>query len=356
MDQTVKRIGILTSGGDCPGMNTAVRAATLAALDKGIKVFGVQHGYQGLYDNQLERLTLEKVDTIHAEGGTILRTARFLRFLKDEQRQQAIDQCLAHCRMAKLDGLVCIGGDGTFRGARDLAKAGLPCVGVPGTIDNDIACTDYTIGYDTALNTVMHLADSIADMARSMDRCMVIEVMGNKAGDLTLYGSLACGATAVMLMEYGGYDFPETGEMSDVARARFESDITQRILKAKSRGKSYFLVFVAEGITGKKDKDGKTRYPGGVDALAKAIEAATGIESRADILGYMQRGGHPTARDRILATRMGDYAVQLLVNGLKNRVVVVHNQVIKDYEIDQGLRMFKPLNEVDYHLAWRVSL
>ncbi|MCL2298812.1 MAG: ATP-dependent 6-phosphofructokinase, partial [Firmicutes bacterium] len=206
----MERIGILTSGGDCPGMNTAVRAAVFAARTKKITLYGIHQGYQGLYDGNWDELTLEKVDSIHSRGGTILRTARFAPFGDPERRQAAIDRCIANCK-GKLDGLIVMGGDGSFRGARDLTLNGLPCVCLPGTIDNDIACTDYTIGYDTALNTVMHMADTIADTARSHDRCMILEVMGNRAGDLTLYGGLASGATAVMIMEHGGLEFPKEG-------------------------------------------------------------------------------------------------------------------------------------------------
>jgi 6-phosphofructokinase 1 len=351
----MKHIGILTSGGDSPGMNTAVRAAVFSALSKGITLYGIQRGYQGLYDADWEVLTIEKVDAIHAQGGTILRTKRFKPFTIPAQRQAAIDRCIANCK-GKLDGLIVIGGDGSFRGAQDLTNNGLPCVCLPGTIDNDIACTDYTIGYDTALNTVMNMADTIADTARSHDRVMILEIMGNKAGDLTLYGGMASGATAAILMEHGGFEFPEEGEMEPVAVQRFEQAILGRIKAAQAAGKTYFLIFVAEGITGKPDKNGKTRYPGGAKALAKNIEAATGIDSRADILAYMQRGGRPTARDRVLATQMGDYAVQLLAQGRANRVVVIHNEVIMDYEINQALKMPKGISHEDYELAWRVSL
>ncbi|MDR0531925.1 MAG: ATP-dependent 6-phosphofructokinase [Oscillospiraceae bacterium] len=351
----MKHIGILTSGGDSPGMNAAVRAAVFAARAQGITLYGIQQGYRGLYEGNWDELTLDKVDAIHAQGGTILRTARFMPFQDSARRQPAIDQCVANCA-GKIDGLIVIGGDGSFRGAQDLTNHGLPCVCLPGTIDNDIACTDYTIGYDTALNTVMNQVDAIADTARSHDRCMIIEVMGNKAGDLTLYGGIACGATAVVLMEHGGYRFPEEGEMDAETKARFESDLVARVLKAKAAGKNYFLIFVAEGITGKKDKNGKTRYPGGAEALAKALGDATGADARCDILSYVQRGGRPTARDRVIATQMGDYAVGLLARGISNRVVVIHNEVIMDYDINQALKMPKGLSAADYGLAWRVSL
>jgi len=351
----MKRIGILTSGGDAPGMNAAVRAAVLAAQAKGIKLYGIQQGYKGLHEGKWDELTLDRVDRIHAHGGTALRTARFAPFSNIDQRQKAIDRCLAQCE-GKIDGLIVIGGDGSFRGARDLCDDGLPCVCLPATIDNDISCTDYTIGYDTALNTVMNQVEAIADTARSHDRCMVVEVMGNKAGDLTLYGGIASGATAIMLMERGGYDFPAEGEMSPALQARFEGDIIAQIKQSQEKGKEYFLILVAEGITFKKDKNGKSRYPGGVEALAKAIGIATGIESRAHVLAYVQRGGCPTACDRILATKMGDYAVDLLARGVSNRVIAVKCEEIVDYEINEALNMTKTISEADYALAMRVSL
>ena len=352
----MKRIGILTSGGDAPGMNAAVRAATLAALAQGIKLYGIQQGYRGLYDGNWEELTLEKVDRIHSRGGTILRTARFMPFMNPETLQPAIDQCLRNCKKDQIDGLIVVGGDGSFRGARDLSHNGLPCVGLPATIDNDISCTDFTIGFDTALNTVMRQVDTISDTAFSHDRCMVIETMGNKAGALPLYASITAGATAVILSEFGGYDFPDEGEMSTELQARFEGDIIARIKEAQARGREYFIVFVAEGITGKKDKQGKTCYPGGVEALAKAINKTLGIDARADALAYVQRGGSPTASDRLLATKMGDYAVNLLAKGLSDRVVGILKGELVDYEIDEGLAMPKRLSEEDYQLALRVAL
>jgi 6-phosphofructokinase 1 len=351
----MERIGILTSGGDCPGMNTAVRAAVFASRTKKITLLGIQQGYQGLYDGNWDELTLDKVDSIHSRGGTVLRSARFAPFSDPERRQHAIDRCVANCK-GKIDGLVVMGGDGSFRGARDLTLNGLPCVCLPGTIDNDIACTDYTIGYDTALNNVMHMADTIADTARSHDRCMILEVMGNRAGDLTLYGGLASGATAVMIMEHGGLDFPRDGVMAPDEVARFEQSLMARIRMAKAAGKKYYMIFIAEGITGKKDQYGRTLYPGGVDHLAKVIQAQTGIETRADVLAYVQRGGLPSARDRVIATQMGDYAVNLLARGVSNRVVVIHNEVIMDYDIYEALKMPKALSKEDYELAWRVSL
>ena len=356
----MENIGILTSGGDAPGMNSAVRAAAFAARAKGIRLYGIQQGYRGLYEGAWEELTLERVDQIHSLGGTILRTARFAPFSDPAKRQAAIDRCLANCAGGEgregLDGLIVIGGDGSFRGAFDLSKNGLPCVCLPGTIDNDIGCTEYTIGYDTALNCVMEVADTIADTARSHDRCLILEIMGNKAGDLTLYGGLASGATAVLLMEYGGFGFPTEGEMTPEACALFEQSLIARIRTAQAAGKNYFLVFVAEGITGKKDKYGRTRYPGGAERLAKAVQRQTGVESRADVLAYIQRGGRPTARDRILSTKMGDYAVHLLARGISNRVVAIQKEVIVDYEISEALAMTKALSREDYDLAWRVSL
>ncbi len=352
----MERIGILTSGGDAPGMNSAVRAAVFAARTKEIKLFGVRRGYQGLYDGDWEELTLEKVDTVYSRGGTFLRTARFAPFSDSQRRPAAIKKCITNCKKEGIQGLIVIGGDGSFRGARDLSLAGLPCVCLPGTIDNDIACTEYTIGYDTALNTVMNLADTIADTARSHDRCMVLEIMGNRAGDLTLYGGLAAGATAIMLTEFGGLAFPKEGEMTPAEISQFEQSLIARVRIAKAAGKKYYLIFVAEGITGKKDKYGRTLYPGGVEHLAKVIQNQTGIETRADVLAYVQRGGLPTARDRVMATQMGDHAVNLLAQGISNRVVIIDKGEIKDIDIYEALKMPKQLCEEDYDLAWRVSL
>lgn len=351
----MKNVGILTSGGDSPGMNTAVRAAVFAAREKGIRLLGIQQGFKGLHEGNWEELSIEKVDAIHAIGGTVLRTARFQPFAKEETRQAAAEQCIANCK-GNIDGLIVIGGDGSFMGARLLTLNGLPCVCLPGTIDNDISCTEYTIGYDTALNMVMNMADAIADTARSHDRCIVVEVMGNKAGDLTLFGGIAGGATAVLAMEYGDFGFPEDGEMTAEQVARFEQTLVDRLNLAKAAGKNYYLIFVAEGITGKKDKEGKTRYPGGVEQLASVLQAKTGIDTRANILAYVQRGGSPTARDRIMATQMGDYAVDLLSRGIANRVVASQCGEIKDYDILEGLNMTKPAHPHDYELAWRVSL
>lgn len=348
-------VGILTSGGDAPGMNAAIRAAFFAARAKGITLYGINGGYQGLYDGNWEKLTLDMVDDIHVRGGTVLRTARFQPFNHVDTRQAAIDRCIANCK-GKLDALIVIGGDGTFRGAQDLTNNGLPCVCLPGTIDNDISCTDETIGYDTAMNTVMQMADMIADTARSHDRCIVLEVMGNRAGDLALYGGIAAGATAVMVMEYGGFAFPDQGEMTPAEIARFEQTLAARLHMAKAAGKTSYLIFVAEGITGKKDKNGRTRYPGGVEQLAHVLQTLTGIETRADVLAYVQRGGQPSARDRVLAARMGLYAVDLLCQGKSNRVAATKQGEIVDYSIKEALKMPKTLSEADYDLARLVSL
>ncbi|MCL2106527.1 MAG: ATP-dependent 6-phosphofructokinase [Oscillospiraceae bacterium] len=357
----MKAFGILTSGGDCPGMNPTIRAAVFAAYDRGIRLYGVQRGFLGLHESDWKPLTPDKVDGIHRQGGTMLRTARFAPFLDNAARQPAIDRCVANCKSnldaegapEPIEGLIVIGGDGSFRGASDLSKNGLPCVCLPGTIDNDISCTDYTIGFDTCLNTVTRMADTIADTSRSHDRCTLLEVMGNKAGDLALYGGIAAGATGIFIMEHGGY--PEDGEMSAEQVEAFHAAIIARVDKARAAGKNYAIILIAEGITGKKlKKTGTTRYPGGIQALAGRIQALSGMECRADVLGYVQRGGNPSARDRIIGSQMGVHAVDLLARGEDNRIVVLHKNTITD--IDITMKCSKQLSQADIRLAQRVSL
>jgi 6-phosphofructokinase 1 len=338
-------------------MNAAIRAAVFAAAARGMRIYGIQCGYQGLYDADWEELTPEKVDDIHQRGGTVLRTARFLPFSDAARRKGAIRQCIRNCRKNRdaagnpnpIEGLVVVGGDGSFRGAFDLTKKNLPCVCLPGTIDNDIACTDETIGYDTCLNAVCAMVDAIADTARSHDRCIIVEVMGNMAGDLTLYAGMAAGAVTVVPEE--GYDLPEQGEMSAEEVARFDGGIAQAIAAAKAAGRRSFVVLVAEGFTGKKDKNGRTRYPGGMEALAKRIQQLTGVETRADVLGYVQRGGKPSARDRILAAQMGARAVRLLAENQSNRVVILRGGAVSDLGITRALHMPKKLSAEDIALA-----
>lgn len=320
----IKRIAVLTSGGDAPGMNAAVRAVTRTAIGRGIEVYGVRRGYNGLINGDMEQLNLRSVSDIIHRGGTFLFTARSPEFNTPEGVQKAADKC----REMGIDGLVVIGGDGSFRGAQDLTRAGIPCIGLPGTIDNDIACCEQTIGYDTALNTCMEMVDKLRDTAESHDRCSVIEVMGRHAGYLALNVGIAVGATSILVPEVP-FDF--------------EKDILNRMRKTSATGKKHFIIIVAEGI-------------GGVMKLAKRIEEETGVETRATILGHVQRGGSPTVRDRVLASRMGNRAVELLLAGKSNRVVTIQNDHITDFDIEQALEMKKPFDLDLYRTAHEISI
>lgn len=267
----MKSIAVLTSGGDAPGMNPAVRAVVRTACQRGIKVYGVDRGYTGLINGDIHEMNLRSVSDIITRGGTILYSARCPEFKTEEGLQKAV----ATCKKFGIDGMVIIGGDGSFRGARDLSLRGIPCIGLPGTIDNDISCTDYTIGYDTCLNTIVQMVDRIRDTSESHDRCTVVEVMGRGAGYLALEAGIAVGATSIIVPEVE-YDI--------------ERDVIARIREFQKTGKKHFVVIVAEGV-------------GGTAEIAKKIEAETGVESRATILGHVQRGGSPTARDRIMASQ-----------------------------------------------------
>lgn len=320
----MKRIAVLTSGGDAPGMNAAVRAVVRSALHEGMEVYGVIRGYNGLIKDELVPMTVRSVsETIH-RGGTFLYTARSPEFHSPEGVAKAAETCKRH----GIEGLVVIGGDGSFRGARDIAAHGISTVGLPGTIDNDISCCEYTIGYDTAMNTVMEMVDKLRDTSQSHDRCSVVEVMGRNAGWLALSAGVAVGATSILVPEVP-YDF--------------DRDIVQRMKTTSENGKHHFIIVVAEGV-------------GHVVELAKQIEEATGVESRATILGHVQRGGSPTARDRILATRLGNYAVHLLQEGKTNRVVATHNNHVCDYDITEALAMKKPFDMDMYRMATEVSV
>lgn len=320
----MKKIGVLTSGGDAPGMNAAVRAVVRAGCESGLEVYGIERGYEGLMDNQMSLMDLRDVSDIINRGGTKLFSARSPRFATEEGMQQAISVC----KERGIEGLVVIGGDGSFRGARDLSLRGIPCIGIPGTIDNDIACCDYTIGYDTCLNTIMDMVDRIRDTTASHDRCSVIEVMGRRAGYLALNAGLACGATSILIPEVE-YDF--------------NRDVIERIRRTQRTGKMHFVIVVAEGI-------------GGVEELAKRIQAETGVESRATILGHVQRGGSPSVKDRVMGSRMGYYAVQLLLEGIGNRVVATKKDDIVDYDIFEALNMKKSIDLELYKIAHEISI
>ena len=316
-------IGVLTSGGDAPGMNAAVRAVVRTAIAMGMKVKGIRRGYNGLIEGDIIDLDVRSVSDIIHRGGTVLYTARSPRFKTEEGMKEAIDNCKKH----GIEGIVVIGGDGSYRGARDLSLRGIPCVGVPGTIDNDISSTEYTIGFDTAMNTAMEMVDKIRDTAQSHDRCSVVEVMGRRAGYLALQAGIAVGATAVLVPE---------------VEFKIE-DVIEKILSTKKTGKKHFIVVVAEGV-------------GGVEEIAKKIEAETGVEARATILGHVQRGGNPTVRDRVMATEMGYAAVKLLKDGIGNRVIGWKKGEIVNYDIYEALNMKKPFDNEMYEIAHTTSI
>ncbi|HJB25798.1 MAG TPA: 6-phosphofructokinase [Firmicutes bacterium] len=323
MGKTVKTIGVLTSGGDAPGMNAAVRAVVRTAIFNGIKVIGIRRGYNGLLNGDMFEMNLRSVSDIIQRGGTILYTARCLEFKEPAGVEKAKNICIE----SGIDGLVVIGGDGSFRGARDLSNLGIPCVGIPGTIDNDISSTDYTIGYDTAMNTAVEMVDKIRDTAQSHDRCSVVEVMGRHAGHIALNAGIACGATCIIVPELP-FDLDE---------------MIMKIKRIQKTGKEHFIVIVAEGV-------------GNVSKIAEEIEAKTGIESRATILGHVQRGGSPTVRDRVIASQMGYHAVSLLKQGIGNRVVGMRGNDIVDYDINEGLAMVKPFDKQLYQIADEISI
>ena len=319
-----KTIAVLTSGGDAPGMNAAVRAVARTALTSGMRVLGVRRGYNGLLNGDVIDMNLRSVSDIIHHGGTMLYTARSPEFNTPEGVKKAADMC----RKMGIDGVVVIGGDGSFRGARDLTNAGINCIGVPGTIDNDIACSEYTIGYDTAMNTAMEMVDRLRDTTESHDRCSVVEVMGRRCGDLALSTGIAVGATSILVPEVP-FDF--------------EKDVIARMQFTQKTGKKHFIIVVAEGV-------------GGVSEISKRIQESTGIESRATILGHVQRGGSPTLRDRVVASEMGYRAVRLLQQGLGNRVVAMTNGKIVDYDITEALAMKRVFNKELYDIALQISI
>lgn len=324
MEKNIRTIGVLTSGGDAPGMNAAIRAVVRVAAYHGIKVIGIRRGYDGLINGELEEMTARSVSETLQRGGTVLQTARCPEFrdLAGQKKGASI------ARVFGIDGLVVIGGDGSFKGAQALCNQGIPTIAMPGTIDNDINCSEYTVGYDTCLNTVKDAVDKIRDTAQSHDRCSVIEVMGRAAGYIALEAGIACGAE-VILMPEREWDF--------------DADVLRPILESKQRGKKHAIVMVAEGI-------------GGVIEMAKEIEEKTGIESRATILGHVQRGGSPTVRDRVIASQMGGRAVELLLEGKQNRIVCMQNSKIVDIDIEEGLAMKKTLPDELVALAKKLSV
>ena len=324
MERQIKSIGVLTSGGDAPGMNAAVRAVVRTGIHKGYRMIGIQRGYNGLLNGECYEMNLRSVSNIIQDGGTILYTARCLEFKTKEGQ----DKGAAKCRELGIDALVVIGGDGSFMGARALANQGIPCIGIPGTIDNDIACTDYTVGYDTAMNTAMEMIDKLRDTTQSHDRCSVVEVMGRNAGYIALNVAIASGAMAVLLPEH----------QFDMQR-----DVLDRIEMTKKTGKNHFIIIVAEGV-------------GHAQEIANEIQARTGIDSRATILGHVQRGGSPTLRDRVNASAMGYRAVCLIEEGKFNRIVGMRGETLVDYPVDEALEMTKSLDPVLLDVCNTISI
>lgn len=319
----MKTIGVLTSGGDAPGMNAAIRAVVRTAIFKGMKVYGIRRGYNGLINGDIREMDLKSVGEILHRGGTILNTARSEFFKTEEGLKKAVTVI----NVFGIEGLVVIGGDGSFRGARDLSALGIPTVGVPGTIDNDIPCTDYTIGFDTAINTVLDAINKIRDTVSSHERTNIIEVMGRHHGDIAIYTGLAGGAEGILI--------PEMPLDID--------NLCRRIIEGRNRGKSSSIIILAEGA-------------GKALELEKIIEQKTGMETRATVLGYIQRGGSPTAADIILASRMGYHAVELLENNIGNRVVCIRDNKITDCDINEALSMESRFDKELYELAQILSI
>ena len=314
MTSAVKRIGVLTSGGDAPGMNAAIRAVVRMALHMGIECIGIRRGYHGLIHGDFVKLDFESVSDISRHGGTILYSARSEEFMTED----GLNRAVGTCKLLGLDALVGIGGDGTFRGLLTLAEKGISVIGIPGTIDNDIACSTYTIGYDTACNTALESIDRLRDTMKSHERCSVVEVMGRHAGHLAMAVGIACGATVVATPEEG---------------LDTEHDVIEPIRRARLAGRTHFMVIVAEGIEG------------GAYGVAQKIKEGMALDPRVTILGHVQRGGSPTARDRMVATYMGHEAVKLLSEGKNCRVVAMQGDAVVDYDINEALAMTKGLEQ-----------
>ncbi len=315
----MKKIGVLTSGGDAPGMNAAVRAVARAALAKGMEVVGIQKGYVGLLEREYFDMTARSVSGIIQRGGTCLYTARCPEF----RNMEGVMKGKEVCEELGIEGLVVIGGDGSFRGAGDLSSVGIPCIGIPGTIDNDIQCTEYTIGYDTAMNTAMEMIDKLRDTTQSHARCSVVEVMGRRAGFIAVNVAMAVGAEAALTLERP-YDLDK---------------IAAKMIRTRDSkgGKNHFIIVVSEGV-------------GQVENIARTIQEMTGIESRATVLGHVQRGGSPTVRDRVAATELGYHAVELLEQGIGNRIVGFKDGKVYDIDLQEGLAMNKPFDDARYDI------
>lgn len=324
MAKEIRTIGVLTSGGDAPGMNAAIRAVVRKAIANGAKVKGIKKGYQGLLNEEIIDMEKKDVSDTIQRGGTILGTARCMEFKTEEGQLKGAEICRKH----GIDGLVVIGGDGSYRGAQALSRHGINTIGLPGTIDLDIACTEYTIGFDTAVNTAMEAIDKVRDTSTSHERCSIIEVMGRGAGYIALWCGIANGAEDILLPEKYDYD---------------EQKLVNHIIENRKRGKQHHIIINAEGI-------------GHSSSMAKRIEAATGVETRATILGHMQRGGSPTCKDRVYASTMGALAVDLLCEGKSNRVVGYRHGDFVDFDIDEALSMEKGIAEYQYEISKNLSI
>ena len=322
-ENKIKTIGVLTSGGDAPGMNAAIRAVVRRGLSNGLNVKGILKGYNGLLNEEIIDMSAKDVSDTIERGGTILYTARCAEFRTEEGQKRGAEICRKH----GIDGLVVIGGDGSFAGAQKLANLGINTIGLPGTIDLDIACTEYTIGFDTAVNTAMEAIDKVRDTSTSHERVSIIEVMGRNAGYIALWCGMATGAEDILIPESFDGNLPKV-----------EQQIIEHLLRNRAKGKTHHMVINAEGV-------------GHSYSMAKRIESATGIETRATILGHMQRGGSPTAKDRVYASMMGAYAVDLLCAGKTNRVVGYQNGRFMDMDIDEGLAMTKDIDEYQLQIA-----
>ena len=323
-EKKIKTIGVLTSGGDAPGMNAAIRAVVRRGLSSGLNVKGIYKGYNGLLNEEITDMTAKDVSDTIQKGGTILYTARCAEFRTEEGQKRGAEVCKKH----GIDGLVVIGGDGSFAGAQKLANLGINTIGVPGTIDLDIACTEYTIGFDTAVNTAMEAIDKVRDTSTSHERCSIIEVMGRNAGYLAMWCGIANGAEKILMPEEHDYD---------------EEKIIEDIQESRKRGKKNYIIINAEGV-------------GDSMNMAKRIEEATGMETRATILGHMQRGGSPTCKDRVYASIMGAKAVDLLLEGKTNRVVGYKHGEYVDFDIDEALGMTKGIPAYQYEIAKELAL
>ncbi len=324
MEQKIRRVGVFTSGGDAPGMNAAVRSVVRTAIHYGIECIGIRRGYHGLINCDCEPLSFESVSGWSRRGGTMLYSARSEDFMGESGHAKAVSTC----KLLGLDALVGIGGDGTFRGLLTLVESGIAVMGIPGTIDNDISCSAYTIGFDTACNTALESIDKLRDTMQSHERCSVVEVMGRHAGHLALYVGAASGATAVLVPEL---------------EIDYEKDVVEPIRRARLNGRTHFMIIVAEGVEG------------GAYEVSRRIQEATGLNARVTILGHVQRGGSPSARDRVMATYMGYEAVRLLAEGKRNRVICLQDDKYVDYDISEALSMKKSLDLQTYHVMQVMS-